>query len=336
MKIKVALTFSFIFMNLIQKHSFVDLEALFSEMSAEDKCGQMTQVSFETFELNPHSYDAIVDADEDKIDETKLVEAIGVHRVGSMLTMPSYQPVKASTAQKIIKKIQDYAMKKTRLKIPVLYAIDSVHGASFIREGVLFPQPLSIAATFNTDIAQKIGKIAAMETRATGIAWNFHPVLDVGRQPQWPRLYETFGEDTHLVSKMGEAFVKGHQGSDLRNRESAATCLKHFIGYSVPLNGRDRTPAYIPENLLREVFLPPFEAAVRAGAATVMINSAEVNGVPGHVNGYYINQILKKELNFKGLVVSNWHDVINLYVRDKVAESLEDAVRLAVLAGTKN
>ena len=190
-----------------------------------------------------------------------------------------------------------------------------------------------MAATFNTDLVGKIASVLAKETRATGIPWNFSPILDMGRQQLWSRLYETFGEDVHLVSKMAETFVKSHQGPNLKAKKIAANCLKHYVGYGYPFNGRDRSVAYIPEILLREKFLPPFESGVKAGALTVMINSAEVNGVPGHANYQYLTEILKGEWNFKGFTVSDWEDIKRLNYRDKIAESPEEAVYIAVMAG---
>ena len=307
-----------------------DIQKLLRSMTQEEKCGQMTQITYDVIQKsNPNPSDE----DDDQMDEAKLLEAIQKYHVGSILNTPLDTAQKASTWQKIIKKIQDVALKNGKSKIPILYGLDSIHGANYIREAVLFPQPLAMAATFNLDIVKKVARVTAVETRAVGIPWNFNPVLDVGRQPLWPRLWETYGEDTYVAVKMGEAYIKSHQGNDLKNRTNTATCMKHYIGYSLPFNGRDRTPALIPENILRETFLPPFEAAVQAGSPTVMINSGEVNGIPGHANGHYINDILKGELGFKGFAVSDWEDIKRLYWRDKVADSPKEAVRIAVMAG---
>lgn len=247
--------------------------------------------------------------------------------------MPFDLAPKAKSWQKLVNKVQKCALDHGKSKIPILIGIDSVHGANFIREGVLFPQPINLAATFNLKLVEKMARITAVETRAIGIPWNFSPVLDLGRQPLWPRIYETFGEDPYLASEFARVYVKSHQGEKLDDRSSAAACLKHYVGYSVPVNGKDRSPSVIPDIELREVHLPPFEAGVQAGAATVMINSGVVNNIPGHMNGYYINDILRGEMGFKGLVVSDCFDIINLHTRDKVGETPRDAAKLSVMAG---
>jgi beta-glucosidase len=182
---------------------------------------------------------------------------------------------------------------------------------------------------------KKNGKITAYEVRASGIPWNFNPVLDIGRQPLWPRLFETFGEDPYLAATLGAAYIKGLEGDDnsVNRKDKVAACLKHYLGYSLPLTGEDRTPAYIPEILLRENVLPSFAAAVAAGAHSVMVNSSEINGVPVHSSHYYLTELLRDELGFKGLVVSDWQDIINLYTREKVAATPKEAVKQAVMAG---
>lgn len=225
------------------------------------------------------------------------------------------------------------AAARTRLKVPVLYGIDTIHGATYVRGGTLFPQPLGMAATWNPELMLAGSKIAAAETRAAGIPWNFSPVLDVGRQPLWPRLYETFGEDAYLASVMGVATVRGYQGDRLDSPNTVAATLKHYVGYSFPTTGHDRTPALIPETTLREHFLPSFAAGVRAGAASVMVNSGEVNGVPGHINRYLLTDVLRGELGFSGMVVSDWEDIKKLVTIHRVATDEKEATRLAVLAG---
>jgi len=322
--IKIVLLFAFLTLS-VQAN---DIDKLLQSMNIEQKCGQMTQVTFDVIEKTPRP----TDPDENPVNVTKLEYAIKTKNVGSILNTPYNLAQKASTWVKIIKSIQDLSS-QTDLKIPVIYGLDSIHGGNYIRESVLFPQPISMAGSFNLEIAKKVGEITSLETRATGIPWNFNPVLDVGRQPLWPRIFETYGEDPYLAGKMGENYIHGSQGNDIKNRTKLATCLKHYIGYSLPFNGRDRTPALIPENLLREVFLPPFEKGVLAGSPTVMVNSGEVNGMPGHANYHYLTEILKGELNFQGFVVSDWEDIVRLYTRDKMAETPEEAVRIAVMAG---
>ena len=180
---------------------------------------------------------------------------------------------------------------------------------------------------------QKAAEITVMETRAAGIPWSFSPVLDVGRNPQWARLWETFGEDPYLATVLGTAFVRGLEGEDVSNGKNVAASLKHYVGYSFPLNGRDRTPAWIPEHYLREYFLPPFAAAVQAGARTVMVNSAEINGVPGHINKHLLTEVLKNELKFDGFIVTDWEDIKKLVTQWRVAPNEKEATRLAILAG---
>jgi beta-glucosidase len=222
---------------------------------------------------------------------------------------------------------------KSRLKIPVLYGIDAIHGATYTQNATLFPQAISMAATFNPELSFKAGEITAREIRASGLQWNFSPVMDIGRQPLWPRLWETYGEDVHLATVMGSQFIRGHQGADFSAADKGLTCLKHYVGYSLPFNGKDRTPTLIGERMLREYFLPSFAAGIKAGAPTIMVNSAEVDGIPGHANYHYLTTILRQELGFKGFTVSDWEDIKRLYTRDKLAVSEKEAVKIAVMAG---
>jgi beta-glucosidase len=182
-------------------------------------------------------------------------------------------------------------------------------------------------------LLRRAAEIAAMETRAAGVTWSFSPVLDVGRNQSWPRFWETFGEDPYLATVMGTAFVRGLEGDNVANGNHVAASLKHYVGYSLPLTGRDRTPAWIPEHYLREYFLPPFASAVKAGARTVMINSADINGVPGHINKHLMTDVLKGELGFDGFIVSDWEDIKKLVTQWRVAADEKEATRLAVMAG---
>ncbi|MGH8550382.1 MAG: glycoside hydrolase family 3 N-terminal domain-containing protein [Methylococcales bacterium] len=226
------------------------------------------------------------------------------------------------------------AVKKTRLGIPVLYGIDAVHGHHYLRNGTVFPHNLGLAATWNPELVRKIYELTALEARATGIPWNFAPVLDVGRQPFWSRFFETFGEDSYLVSVMGRAAIDGQQGEgEVLQTRRVAACAKHFVGYSLPLSGKDRTPAWIPERMLREIFLPPFRAAIDAGVLTLMINSGEINGIPVHANPELLTGLLRNEMGFEGVAVSDWEDIIKLHSVHRVAESERGAVKQAVMAG---
>jgi beta-glucosidase len=299
------------------------IDALLKRMTLEEKVGQMTQLAIGMIAKG---------RDQDiEIDPEKLDKAIVKYGIGSVLNV-SDQALTPDKWQDIIKQLQD-ATKKTRTGIPIIYGIDSIHGANYIRGATLFPQEIGMAATWNPELMKRGSEISAMETRAVGIPWSFSPVLDIGRQPLWPRFWETFGEDPYLTKVMGVAFVRGLEGTDVSDQDRVASSLKHYMGYSLPLTGRDRTPAWIPETQMREYVLPPFAAAVKAGARTVMVNSAEINGVPGHVNHYILTDILRGELGFKGFVVSDWEDIKKLVTIWHVAATEKEATRLAVMAG---
>jgi beta-glucosidase len=298
-------------------------DELLAKMTLEEKVGQMTQLEI-----------SMVSTGRDqqiRIDPAKLEKAIAKYGVGSILNVAD-QALTLDHWHETIRQIQD-AAKRTRLKIPVLYGIDTIHGANYVQGSTLFPQPLAMAATWNPELVMKGSEVAAVETRAAGIPWTFSPVLDIGRQPLWPRLWETYGEDPYLASVMGVASVRGYEGMSVSSPEHVAACLKHYMGYGLPLSGRDRTPAWIPEIYLREYVLPPFKAAVDAGARTVMVNSGEVNGVPVHVSHFILTDILRKELGFKGVAVSDWEDIKKLVNIHRVAANEKEATRMAVMAG---
>ncbi|MCF8356657.1 MAG: glycoside hydrolase family 3 C-terminal domain-containing protein, partial [Melioribacteraceae bacterium] len=291
-----------------------------------EKVGQMTQITLEVISSREGEASSLV------IDADKLKEAIVDYKVGSIINTGGA----ANTLddwQEIITSIQDAATKETRLGIPVLYGIDAIHGANYTLGATLFPQAINLAASRNKEIVKEGGSITAYEVRASGIPWNFNPVLGMGREPLWARFWETFGEDVHLTTEMGKAYVEGQQGKDISDKTKVATCIKHYMGYSVPKNGKDRTPAWIPERFIRDIFLPPFAEAVKTGAFTAMVNSSEVNGIPAHSDYHILTEILKGELNLKGFIVSDWEDIIRLHTRDRVAESPEEAVKMAVMAG---
>jgi beta-glucosidase len=299
------------------------VEALLKRMTLEEKIGQMTQL--EIGMVSTGSGQSI------QIDPAKLEKAVVKYGVGSLLNVRD-QALTVDRWHEIIRQIQD-AAKRTRLQIPVIYGIDSIHGANYVQGSTLFPQEIGMAATWNPQLMQRGAEVTAAETRAAGIPWSFSPVLDLGRQPLWPRFYETFGEDPYLAKVMGAAFVRGLEGTDVSSSSHVAASLKHYMGYSFPLSGRDRTPAWIPENYLREYFLPSFAAAVKAGARTIMVNSAEINGVPGHVNRHILTDILRGELGFKGFVVSDWEDIKKLVTQWRVAADEKEATRMSVMAG---
>ncbi|HEX6047415.1 MAG TPA: glycoside hydrolase family 3 N-terminal domain-containing protein [Pyrinomonadaceae bacterium] len=299
------------------------IDDLLKRMTLEEKVGQMTQLAI-AMVANGRDQDI-------QIDPAKLDKAIAKYGVGSILNV-SDQALTVDHWRQIIDQIQAAAA-KTRLRIPVIYGIDSIHGANYVRGATLFPQEIGMAATFNPELMKRAAEITAMETRAAAIPWSFSPVLDLGRNPLWPRFWETFGEDPYLARVMGVAFVRGLEGTDVAAQDRVASSLKHYMGYSFPLTGRDRTPAWIPENYLREYFLPTFDSAVKAGARTVMVNSADINGVPGHVNHHILTTILRKELGFKGFVVSDWEDIKKLVTTWRIAANEKEATRMAVMAG---
>lgn len=305
-----------------------EVSRLVKEMTLEEKIGQMTQVTMQTVADQEGTTEQ-----KTIISPEKLHTAIVDYHVGSLLNVWGI----ALTPQewhKYINMIEDIATKETRLKIPVLYGIDAIHGATYTVGSTIFPQNIAMAATWNPDLVRESAAITAREIRACGIPWNFNPVLGLGRNPLWPRLFETFGEDTYAASVFGKAYVEGVEGpGKLNSFDHAAACMKHYAGYSVPLSGRDRTPAWIPRRMLRELFLPPFKAAVDAGVHTVMVNSTEVNGIPVHSSHFLLTEVLRDEMGFKGFVVSDWMDIINLHTREKVADSPKEAVRMAVMAG---
>ena len=299
------------------------IDDLIKRMTLEEKVGQMTQLTLGMI---------VSGSDQDvRVDPAKLDKAIGKYGVGSILNVAD-QALTVDKWHEIIGQIQD-ASKKTRLAIPVLYGIDSIHGATYVRGSTMFPQEIGMAATFNPELMKRAAEITAIETRAAAIPWSFSPVLDLGRNPLWPRFWETFGEDPYLAKVMGVAFVRGLEGSDVASQSQVASSLKHYMGYSFPLTGRDRTPAWIPENYLREYFLPTFDAAVKAGARTIMVNSAEINGVPGHINRHVLIDILRTELGFKGFVVSDWEDIKKLVSMWRIAPNEKEATRQAIMAG---
>ena len=300
---------------------------LLNKMTLEEKIGQMTQVSIEVVSRGEGGR-----AEPHEIDPAKLEEALLKYHVGSILNVAN-SAYSLEHWHEIITKIQDVATKKTRLGIPVLYGIDAVHGVNYTLGATIFPQHIAMAATWNRELVRREGEITAREMRASGIPWNFSPVLDIGRHPAWPRLFETFGEDVYLASVMAREYVVGLQGDNIAGRDKVAACLKHYVGYSTPLTGKDRTQALIPEMTLREYFLPPFQAGLEAGAPSVMVNSSEVNGIPGHANSFLLKNVLRDEFKFTGLVVSDWEDVKRLHTCDRVADSPKEAVRLAVMSG---
>ncbi len=304
-----------------------DVDKLLKQMTLEEKVGQMTQLTIQVVSKKQGNKDQ-----HHELDEKKLEEVIVKYGVGSLLNVYD-KAHEISYWHEVITKIQDIATKKTRLKIPVLYGIDAIHGATYTSGSTLFPQAIGMASTFNKELVKKGGEITAVETYGSGIPWNFNPNLDLGRQPLWPRLWESFGEDPYLTTIMGATYIKALQDNPYVPKGRFIACPKHYVGYGFPHNGLDRTPALMSERTLREYFLPPFEAAVKAGALTVMVNSAEIDGIPGHANYHLLTEVLKGEMKFPGFVVSDWEDIKRLFTRDRVATSPKEAVFMAVMAG---
>lgn len=296
---------------------------LLSKMTIEEKIGQMTQMTVTNFEEKgkPGVFDMV-----------KLKDAIQNYHIGSMLNVPNPGAPTIQRWKEVITIINNEAH-KTRLKIPVLYGIDAIHGSSYTAGATLFPQQIGISATFNTAIAKRGAEISAYETRASSIPWVFSPDLDLPRNPAWSRMWESFGEDAYLSSQMGAAMVEGFEGNDVGSKYHVASCMKHFIGYGSTATGKDRTPSIIPERVLRQFDLTIYQAAIKAGSKSIMISSGEINGTPVHASKQLIKDILKTELGFQGVVVTDWKDIIYLYTRHKVAENNRAAVRMAVMAG---
>ena len=300
---------------------------LLARMTLQEKIGQMTQVTLAAI-VRP----GVGDGSPPRLDPQRLRRAVVEFGVGSVLNV-SDRACTFEQWRSLVGEILRTAAEETRLGIPILYGIDSVHGANYTLGATLFPHNLGLAATWAPDLVEGCAAAAALETRASGIPWAFAPVLDLGRQALWSRFTETFGEDVHLASVMGKACIQGLQGGSLRDPARVAACAKHFIGYSRPNSGKDRTPAWIPEHALRELFLPPFESAVKAGVRTIMVNSGEVNGVPTHADRRLLTGVLREELGFEGVLVSDWEDIIRLKRVHHVASSFKEAVRMAIEAG---
>lgn len=304
------------------------LNVRIAQMSIEEKVGQTCQITLDVITQTDAKGATRIPA---TIDTAKLNEAILKYHVGSVLNVGSHT-LSLAEWKGIIPAVQNpYTTGKTH--VPIIYGIDAIHGVNYTVGATLFPQEIGLAATWNPELAKTFGEITAYETRASGIPWNFSPVLDLGRQPLWSRTFETLGEDPYLISQMGSAIIDGYQGGTKPDEYHVAACMKHFVGYSAAISGRDRTPAWIPEKYMKELYLPSFKAAVEHGALTVMINSGAVNGIPGHINHDLITETLKGDWGFEGFAVSDWEDFIMLHTVHSTSPSLEDAYVQAFNAG---
>jgi beta-glucosidase len=304
-----------------------DIEAMIAKMSVEEKVGQMTQLNIDAISVG-EIYNLV---EPHQLDSAKLDTAINKYFIGSFLNAGGHTYTREHWKE-IITTIQKKATTQGN-KLPIIYGIDAIHGANYTVGATLFPQQIAQAATWNPDLVEQAAAITAYDVSASGISWNFSPVLDLARQPLWGRFFETYGEDVYLAKTMARACVKGYQGTDSSHPEKVAACLKHFVGYSMPLSGKDRTPAWIPERHLREYFLPAFQEAMNQGALTIMINSGEMNGIPVHADYDILTTLLRKEMGFKGIAVTDWEDVAKLYKDHRVAKDMKEAVKIAVNAG---
>lgn len=317
------------------------VDSVLALMTLEEKVGEMTQLTISAVARGPARAGAPF-----PIDSAKLENALVRRHVGALLNTDG--AMTAMQWREVIATVQRFARRK-RLRIPVIYGVDAVHGHHYLSTSTVFPHNIALAATFDRDIVRLANQITAYETRATGIPWNFSPVLDLGRQPLWPRFYETFGEDPLLASALGVEATLGNQqdpratigrllgqppgGTGIQPSIFVAATAKHFVGYSTPLSGKDRTTASIPERELRELFLPSFRAAIDAGIRTVMVNSGDINGVPVHSSREILTDLLRTELGFTGIVDSDWEDIVRLYAVHRVAANNREAVKMAVMAG---
>lgn len=302
------------------------VEKTLAKMTLDEKIGQMLELNLDIM----GTYDA---SGKWKLNETMLDTCISKYKVGSLLNAPGTRAATVEQWQEWIRLIQKKSMK--HIGIPDVFGLDHNHGVTYTQGGTLFPQPINIAASFNTELARTGAQVTAYESRAANCPWVYNPVTDLGRDPRWSRIWESFGEDPIVNARMAEAEIMGYQGNDHNplSRYNVATSLKHYMGYGAPFTGKDRTPAYIAPNVLREKYFEPFKAAVQAGALTIMVNSSSINGVPVHASYEYLTQWLKKDLNWDGMIVTDWADINNLFTRERVAKDKKDAIRIAINAG---
>ena len=296
------------------------VENTLKRMTLEEKVGQMTQIT--------------VTAIADGLNLTQVADSmIRVHKIGSVLNTPDGEAQTPQDYDVLVKELNRMSMEY--IGIPCLYGLDHIHGVSYVSGGTLFPQEINIAATFNREHAYNMGKVTAYESRAADVPWTFSPTMDLGRNPEWPRMWESFGEDAYVNAQMAVAETRGLQGDDPNyvGPYNIAACAKHFMGYGVPVTGQDRTPASIAASELREKHFEPFKEALRAGCLSLMVNSASNNGVPFHCNAELLTGWVKEDLNWDGMIVTDWADIDNLYNRERVASSRKEAVKLAINAG---
>ena len=304
----------------------VQVEQTLKKLTLEEKVGQMMELVTDLFGANDKNGVFY-------IDEHKTDSILSRYKIGSILNAPNTCAPTAKQWEKYISQIQKISMK--RIGIPCVFGLDQNHGSTYTQDGTLFPQNINVAATFNREIARRSAEATAYETRAVSVPWTYSPTVDLGRDARWPRIWENFGEDCYLSSEMGSSMVRGFQGEDPNHIDQyhISACMKHFMGYGVPWTGKDRTPAYISPFDLREKHFAPFLAGLQAGALTVMVNSASVNGLPMHANKEFLTGWLKEQTGWDGVLVTDWADVNNLYTREMIAKDKKDALRIAINAG---
>ena len=297
------------------------------KMTLEEKIGQMCEITVDVVTDFPGSKDGF------KLSEAMLDTVIGKYKVGSILNVPLSVAQKKEVWAAAIKQIQKKSMKE--IGIPCIYGVDQIHGTTYTLDGTLFPQGVNMGATFNRSLVRRGAEISAYETKAGCIPWTYAPVVDLGRDPRWPRMWENYGEDCYVNAEMGVEAVKGFQGDDPNHigEYNVAACMKHYMGYGVPVSGKDRTPSSISRSDMREKHFAPFLAAVRAGALSVMVNSGVDNGMPFHANRELLTEWLKEDLNWDGMIVTDWADINNLCTRDHIAATKKEAVKIAINAG---
>ncbi len=302
------------------------IEKQLAKMSLDEKIGQMLELNFDIM----GGYEP---GGGWKLNEMMLDTCLQKWKVGSILNAPGTRAATVEQWQQWISLIQEKSMKY--LGIPDIYGLDHNHGVTYTQAGTLFPQPINLAASFNTELARTGAAITAYESRAGNCPWVYNPVTDLGRDPRWSRIWESFGEDPIVNARMAEAEIKGYQGDDPNHlgQYNVAACIKHYFAYGAPFSGKDRTPAYVSPQMLREKYFEPFKAAFQAGALTLMVNSGSINGMPVHASYEYLTKWVKEDLQWDGMIVTDWADINNLYTRERVAKDKKDAIRIAINAG---
>lgn len=306
------------------------VDSVLKKMTLEEKVGQMTQITLDVVGKGDNVFSSYMPF---SLDMAMVDTVITKYKAGSILNTATNTPMTNRQWQEVITTLQQKAIAATG--IPIVYGVDEIHGATYTIGATMFPQEIAMGATFNPFLVYEGARITAYETKAGNIPWNFSPILDLGRDARWPRQWETYGEDSYLVSVMGEQAVRGYQGNDPNDigKDHVAACLKHYMGYGAPFSGKDRTPSYISDQDMRERHFAPFLRSIRAGALSLMVNSGMNNGLPFHINRELLTDWLKEDLGWDGVIVTDWADINNLYTRDKVASSKKEAIKMAINAG---